>query len=99
MGPGYFPLLLGVLLAILGVVVIFKAMVVETDGRRQDGQFRLEAAVLHHPVANLSFGILLGGLPRLSARHADRRAARHRPAGHDRHAAADHLRTCRPTPR
>ena len=33
MGPGYFPLLLGVLLAIIGSVITFKAVTVET----QDG--------------------------------------------------------------
>ena len=27
MGPGYFPLMLGILLAVLGIVVIIKAMV------------------------------------------------------------------------
>ncbi|HEU4458785.1 MAG TPA: tripartite tricarboxylate transporter TctB family protein [Methylibium sp.] len=30
-GPGYFPLLLGVILAILGAAVLFKALTVETD--------------------------------------------------------------------
>ena len=62
MGPGYFPLMLGVLLAILGVVVIFKAMVVETmDGDKVGG-------IAWRPLffiiaANLTFGVLLGGLP------------------------------------
>ena len=33
MGPGYFPLVLGVLLAVLGGIITFKALVVETvDG-------------------------------------------------------------------
>lgn len=33
MGPGYFPLLLGIVLAIIGGIVMFQAMVVETpDG-------------------------------------------------------------------
>ena len=33
MGPGYFPLLLGVILAILGGIIMFKALVVHTaDG-------------------------------------------------------------------
>ncbi|WP_369335852.1 tripartite tricarboxylate transporter TctB family protein, partial [Halomonas sp. ND22Bw] len=30
MGPGYFPLMLGVLLAVLGLLIIFQALVVET---------------------------------------------------------------------
>jgi hypothetical protein len=35
MGPGYFPLALGVLLTILGAIITFKALVVETvDGTR-----------------------------------------------------------------
>ena len=33
MGPGYFPLLLGILLAVIGAFVIFKSLTVET----QDG--------------------------------------------------------------
>lgn len=38
MGPGYFPLLLGALLMVLGAVVVFKAMVFETeDGGRIKG--------------------------------------------------------------
>ena len=33
MGPGYFPLMLGILLAVLGAAIMFQAMVVETlDG-------------------------------------------------------------------
>ena len=32
MGPGYFPLMLGVLMAVLGVAITFKALVVETEG-------------------------------------------------------------------
>jgi hypothetical protein len=31
-GPGYFPLGLGILLAILGAILLFKAMTIETDG-------------------------------------------------------------------
>jgi len=32
MGPGYFPLLLGIILALLGAAISFKALVVETEG-------------------------------------------------------------------
>ncbi len=33
MGPGYFPLMLGILLGILGIIVIFTSLVIETvDG-------------------------------------------------------------------
>ncbi len=31
-GPGYFPLMLGVLLALLGAVVLFKSLSIETEG-------------------------------------------------------------------
>ena len=62
MGPGYFPLLLGVLLAILGVVVIFKAMVVETVDGDKVGSFAWKP-LFFIIAANLVFGILLGGLP------------------------------------
>lgn len=62
MGPGYFPLLLGVLLAILGVVVIFKAMVVETVDGDKVGSFAWKP-LFFIIAANLSFGVLLGGLP------------------------------------
>ena len=35
MGPGFFPLYLGVLMAILGAVITFKALVIETiDGEK-----------------------------------------------------------------
>jgi len=62
MGPGYFPLLLGVLLAILGAVVIFKAMVVETVDGDKVGSFAWKP-LFFIIAANLSFGVLLGGLP------------------------------------
>ncbi|WP_296509853.1 tripartite tricarboxylate transporter TctB family protein, partial [Rhodoferax sp.] len=39
MGPGYFPLVLGVLLAILGVAITFTSMVVETEDGDKIGRF------------------------------------------------------------
>ncbi|MFZ9372404.1 MAG: tripartite tricarboxylate transporter TctB family protein [Limnohabitans sp.] len=62
MGPGYFPLLLGVLLAILGGVVMFYSLVVETPKGAKVG------SIAWRPIgyilgSNLAFGILLGGLP------------------------------------
>lgn len=62
MGPGYFPLLLGVLLAILGGVVMFYSLVVETPKGDKVGSFawRPMGYILG---SNLAFGILLGGLP------------------------------------
>ena len=62
MGPGYFPLLLGTLLAILGGVVIFKAMVVETVDGDKVGSMAWRPLVFII-LANLVFGVLLGGLP------------------------------------
>jgi hypothetical protein len=37
-GPGYFPLGLGILLAVLGTIVLFKAMTIETDGGEPVGR-------------------------------------------------------------
>lgn len=64
MGPGYFPLVLGILLAGLGLAVIFEALVVETEDGEKIG------AIAWKPLgfiigANIAFGILLGGLPKL----------------------------------
>jgi Tripartite tricarboxylate transporter TctB family len=65
MGPGYFPMLLGVLLAVLGTAIIFYSMV-HNPAHGMEGDkigkwaWRPLAYVLG---ANLAFGILLGGLP------------------------------------
>lgn len=62
MGPGYFPLMLGVLLALLGLAIVFQALVVETPDGQPIGKWAWKplAYVLG---ANLAFGVLLGGLP------------------------------------
>lgn len=62
MGPGYFPLLLGVLLAIIGAVVMFKSTVVETEGGDKIGSWAWKQIVFIIG-ANLLFGVLLAGLP------------------------------------
>ena len=62
MGPGYFPLMLGVVLAILGLFVIFSALVVETVDGEPVGKIAWKPLVFIIG-ANLVFGILLGGLP------------------------------------
>lgn len=64
MGPGYFPLLLGAILALIGVVVVFQSMVVETEDGDPVG------AIAWKPLffviaANLVFGLMIGGLPKL----------------------------------
>lgn len=62
MGPGYFPLLLGIILAILGAIIMFKALVVEAPGGDKIGKWAWKPLVLIIS-ANLLFGIMLGGLP------------------------------------
>ena len=62
MGPGYFPLMLGIVLAILGAVVTFKSLVVETENGEKVGAWAWRP--LSYIIgANLLFGLLLGGLP------------------------------------
>lgn len=63
MGPGYFPLALGVLLAFLGGIITFKALVVETFDGDKVGAFAWRPLVFII-LANLVFGTMIGGLPR-----------------------------------
>jgi hypothetical protein len=62
MGPGYFPRMLGVLLALLGTFIMFKALTVATSDGEKLGKWAWKpmACILG---ANLIFGIMLGGLP------------------------------------
>ena len=63
MGPGYFPLMLGILLAILGLIIVFGALVVETEDGEPVG--RIAWKPLGFIIgSNILFGILLAGLPR-----------------------------------
>ena len=62
MGPGYFPLMLGIVLAIMGAVEVFKSMVIETATGDKVGKF-VWRPVGYIVGANLAFGVLLGGLP------------------------------------
>ena len=62
MGPGYFPLYLGVLMAILGIAITFKALVVEAIGGDKIGKWAWKPLVFII-LANLLFGVLLAGLP------------------------------------
>jgi Tripartite tricarboxylate transporter TctB family len=62
MGPGYFPMLLGVILAVLGLLVTLKSF----GGKLREGE--AIGAIAWRPLAfiigaNLVFGVLLGGLP------------------------------------
>ena len=64
MGPGYFPLMLGVLLAIIGAIIMFKAVVVETVDGDKVGKWAWKQ-IFFIIGANLLFGVLLAGLPSL----------------------------------
>ena len=62
MGPGYFPLMLGILLAFLGALIMFQGIVSKSESGDKLGK------VAWKPLgfiigANVLFGILLGGLP------------------------------------
>ena len=62
MGPGYFPLLLGVMMSILGAVVTFNSLVIERVGGDKIGKWAYKPLVFII-AANLIFGVCLGGLP------------------------------------
>ena len=62
MGPGYFPLVLGILLALIGAAVLFQSMVVETVDGDPVGKWAWKP-LFFILAANLVFGVLLGGLP------------------------------------
>ncbi len=62
MGPGYFPLLLGILLAVIGAFVMFKSLTVETQDGEKIGKWAWKP-LFFIIAGNLLFGILLGGLP------------------------------------
>jgi hypothetical protein len=62
MGPGYFPLVLGILLAGLGAFTIFESLVVETEDGEKIGSWAWKPLGFIIG-SNLIFGILLGGLP------------------------------------
>ena len=62
MGPGYFPLVLGIVLALLGAFIIFEALAIETEDGEPIGKWAWKP--LGFIIAsNLLFGVLLGGLP------------------------------------
>ena len=62
MGPGYFPLMLGVLLALIGAAITFTALVVETEGGGKIGKIAWKP-LFYVISANVMFGILLAGIP------------------------------------
>ncbi len=62
MGPGYFPLMLGILMSVLGAIITLKALVVETVGGDKIGKWAWKP-LFFIILANLVFGALLAGLP------------------------------------
>lgn len=62
MGPGYFPLLLGIILAVLGGFITFYSLVEHTEDGEPVGKFAWKP-IVYILGANLLFGVLLGGLP------------------------------------
>ncbi|MDP3169249.1 MAG: tripartite tricarboxylate transporter TctB family protein [Polaromonas sp.] len=62
MGPGYFPLMLGVLMAVIGAAITFTSLVVETVGGGKIGKWAWKP-LFYVIAANVVFGILLAGLP------------------------------------
>ena len=62
MGPGYFPLMLGIVMAAIGLVIIFTALTVETADGEKIGKWAWKQ-VAFILLANFAFGVLLGGLP------------------------------------
>nr|WP_145546263.1 tripartite tricarboxylate transporter TctB family protein [Variovorax boronicumulans] len=62
MGPGYFPLMLGIVMAIIGMIITFTALVTETPDGDKIGKWAWKQ-VFFILAANFAFGVLLGGLP------------------------------------
>lgn len=62
MGPGYFPLLIGTLLAILGAFILLKSLAVRGEAGGPIGAWAWKP-MFFIIAANLAFGVLLGGLP------------------------------------
>jgi hypothetical protein len=63
MGPGYFPLMLGIVLALIGAIVLFTSLVVEVEGGDKIGKWAWRP-LFFIIMANLLFGVLLAGLPK-----------------------------------
>lgn len=62
MGPGYFPLLLGILMAVLGAAIVLESLVVQTVDGEKIGKWAWKP-LFFIISANLVFGLMLGGLP------------------------------------
>ena len=62
MGPGYFPLMLGSLMVLVGAVVTFNSLVFQRPGGDKIGKWAWKPLTFII-AANLLFGIMIGGLP------------------------------------
>ena len=62
MGPGYFPLMLGVLMAVLGAAITISALVFEAPDGDKIGAWAWKP-LFFIISANVVFGLMLGGLP------------------------------------
>lgn len=62
MGPGYFPLILGTLMALVGLAISAKALVLKTEDGDKIGQWAWRP-LFYIIAANVVFGVLLAGLP------------------------------------
>lgn len=62
MGPGYFPLMLGILMALVGVVVSLKAVGRSSPETEEIGKWAWRP-LFYVITANVVFGLLLAGLP------------------------------------
>ena len=62
MGPGYFPLMLGIVLAALGSLIIFKSLTVPTETGDKVGTWAWKP-LFYIIMATLLFGVMIGGLP------------------------------------
>jgi len=62
MGPGYFPLMLGILMSLIGLAIMFTSMTAETEDGEPIGKWAWKQ-IVYIIGANLAFGLLLGGLP------------------------------------
>ena len=62
MGPGYFPRMLGILLAALGAFIVFESLTIETPDGEKIGSWAWKPLVFII-LSNFAFGLMLGGLP------------------------------------
>lgn len=62
MGPGYFPLILSVVLLLLGIVILAGALIHTTEDGEKMGPWAWKP-LLFIIGSNLVFGVLLGGVP------------------------------------